>query len=81
MTDILIRNLHEEVETRIRERAAEHECSIEEEVHYILHEALNIGITDPRDLAEFTRELFAPVGGVELELPPRGPMRKLPNSS
>ena len=81
MTDITIRNLHEEVEQRIRERAAEHQWSFEEEIHNILHEALNIGITAPRDLAEFTRELFAPVGGVELRLPPRGPMRDLSDNS
>ena len=33
----------------------------------------------PQDLAAFTQACFAPVGGVELELPPRGPMREPPD--
>ena len=46
-----------------------------------LPEAVNGGRTGPRDLAKFTRECFAPLGGVELELPPRGPMREPPDFS
>jgi len=33
------------------------------------------------DLVTFTRECFKDIGGVELELPPRGKMRKTPNFS
>lgn len=46
-----------------------------------LPEAVNGGRTGPQDLAKFTRECFAPLGGVELELPPRGPMREPPDFS
>ena len=46
-----------------------------------LPEAVNGGRTGPRDLAKFTSECFAPLGGVELELPPRGPMREPPDFS
>ncbi len=81
MANITIRNLDDDVKTRLRVRAAEHHRSMEEEVRIILRDAVNGGGTVPRDLAKFTRECFAPLGGVELELPPRGPMREPPEFS
>ena len=33
----------------------------------------------PANLAEAIRARFAPLGGIELELPPREPMREPPN--
>ena len=76
MASITVRNLDDNVKTRLRMRAAEHHRSMEEEVRIILRDAVNGGRAGPRDLATFTRECFAPIGGVELELPPRGPMRE-----
>lgn len=73
--------LYEDVKTQLRVRAAEHHRSMEEEARIILRDAVNGGRTDPRDLAKFTRECFAPLGGVELELPSRGPMREPPDFS
>ena len=81
MASITIRNLDDDVKTRLRVRAAEHHRSMEEEVRIILHAAVNGGRSGPRDLAKFTRECFAPHGGVELELPPRGPLREPPDFS
>ena len=81
MASITIRNLDDEVKTRLRVRAAEHHRSMEEEVRVILRDVVNGGRTSPRDLARFTRECFAPFGGLELELPPRGPMREPPDFS
>ncbi len=81
MASITIRNLDDDVRTRLRVRAAEHSRSMEEEVRIILREAVSDGKDSPRDLAKFTRECFAPLGGVELELPPRGPMREPPDFS
>ena len=81
MASITIRNLDDEVKTRLRVRAAEHHRSMEEEVRVILRDVVNGGRTSPRDLAKFTRECFAPFGGLELELPPRGPMREPPDFS
>ena len=78
MATITIRNLDDDVKTRLRVRAAEHHRSMEEEVRIILRTAVNGGPTGPHDLAKFTRECFAPLGGVELELPARGPMREPP---
>ena len=81
MASITIRNLDDDVKTRLRVRAAEHHRSMEEEVRIILREAVTDGNAGLRDLAKFTRECFAPLGGVELELPPRGPMREPPDFS
>lgn len=71
MASITIRNLDEDVISRLRLRAAEHNRSMEEEVRIILREAVNCKKLVPRNLAEFTRECFAPLGGVRLELPAR----------
>ena len=82
MASITIRNLDDDVKTRLRVRAAEHHRSMEEEARLILRDAVNRDGTAPRDLAAFTRECFAPLGGVELELPPcRGPLRAPPDFS
>ena len=81
MASITIRNLDDDVKTRLRIRAAEHHRSMEEEVRVILRDVVNGGRAGPRLLATFTRQCFASLGGVELELPPRGPMREPPDSS
>ena len=82
MASITVRNLDDGVKTRLRVRAAEHRRSMEEEVRVILRNAVNGGGTGPANLAAFTRECFAPLGGVELELPPRrDPMREPPDFS
>ena len=81
MASITIRNLDDDVKTRLRVRAAEHHRSMEEEVRIILRETVSDKRIGPRDLARFTRECFSPLGGVELEIPPRGPMRQPPDFS
>ena len=50
---------------------------MEEEVRLILRDAVG-GEPEPENLADFIRECFAPYGGLDLELPPRGPMREPP---
>ena len=75
MASITIRNLDEGIKKRLRLQAAEHGRSIEEEVRFILCESVNAD-TEPQNLARFIRGCFAPAGGVELELPQRGPMRE-----
>ena len=77
MASITIRNLDDEVKARLRMRAAEHGRSMEEEARVILREAVGRE-PEPENLARFIRECFAPFGGVDLELPPRGPMREPP---
>ena len=54
---------------------------MEEEARIILREVVDGGKAGPGDLARFTRECFASLGGVELELPPRRPLREPPDFS
>lgn len=79
MEDILIFNLDDHVITKLHERATENHRSLEEEIHAILSDTISDTSFAPRNLAEFARECFAPLGGVELELPARGPMRNPPD--
>jgi len=54
---------------------------MEEEARAILKEGLSREWASSGNLAEDIRRLFAPLGGVELELPSRGPMREPPDFS
>ncbi len=78
MASITIRNLDDEVKTRLRVRAAEHHRSMEEEARLILREAVDRG-REARNLAEIARSHFGPDNGVDLELPPREPGREPPS--
>ena len=77
MASITIRNLDDEVKTRLRMQAAGNGRSMEEEARLILREAVHRK-TGPTNLASAIRARFAPLGGVELELPPREPAREPP---
>ena len=77
MASITIRNLDEEVKTRLRIRATENGRSMEEEARLILCEAV-APEREPENLARLIRNCFAPYGGVDLELPPREPVREPP---
>lgn len=79
MTSITIRNLEESTKRKLKVRAAMHGHSMEQEAREILKSALREKLQQqPKtgaDLVEAIRRRFAPLGGVELELPPREPMR------
>ena len=77
MASITIRNLDEDVKTRLRVRAAGKGRSMEEEVRLILRDAVGRK-QGSRNLAEAIRARIAPLGGVDLELPPREPAREPP---
>jgi plasmid stability protein len=51
---------------------------MEEEVRGILREAVANESQVSSNLAESIRALFRPFGGVELQIPPREPMREPP---
>ena len=77
MASITIRNLDDEVKRRLRVRAAEHGRSMEEEAREILRHG--VGQEKPaHNLAAAIRARLAPLGGVDLELPRREPMREPP---
>ena len=78
MASITVRNLEDSVKARLRMRAAERGRSMEEEVRVILRDAVR-SRTEPENLAQAIRARFAPLGGVELQLPPRDPMREPPD--
>ena len=78
MASITIRNLDDEVKTRLRVRVAEHHRSMEEEARLILREAVEQKQA-PRNLAGAILARITPFGGVDLELPSRVPMREPPS--
>lgn len=79
MASITIRNLEETTKRKLKIRAASHGRSMEQEVREILKSAL---LEKPQqkpktgaELVKRIREIFEPLGGVELEPFPREPMR------
>ena len=79
MASLTIRNIDDATKERLRVRAARHGRSMEEEVRTILKEASTADMP-PRNLAASIRARLAHLGGVELDLPPREPIRD-PNVS
>jgi plasmid stability protein len=72
MATLMIRNVDAVVKERLRLRAARHGRSMEAEARTILSEAVANDRDQPEpNLAEAIRRRFAPLGGVNLELPPR----------
>ena len=78
MASITIRNLDEDLKQRLRVRAAENGTSMEQEARDILRASLYRAIPKAGTLAEAIRRRFAPLGGVELKMPQRGPMPEPP---
>lgn len=78
MASITIRNLDEEVKTYLRERAAEHHRSMEEEVRLILRDAVGRP-ESPQNLVSAIRAGIAPLRSVDLKLSTREPRRESPS--
>jgi plasmid stability protein len=78
MANITIRNLDDRTKDRLRLRAAHHKRSMEEEARIILRAALEEEPKAARNLADAIAARFRPLGGVELALPPREPIREPP---
>ena len=71
MATLTIRNVDPELREALRVRAARHGRSMEAELREIVKVALGAEKTHPElNLAEAIRRRFAPLGGVDLELPP-----------
>jgi antitoxin FitA len=81
MSSITIRNLDDGVKRRLRLRAAEHNRSMEEEARDILRCALAQEASPSEHFVDKIRRRVEMFGGVELELPPRGPIREPPDFS
>jgi plasmid stability protein len=78
MASITIRNLDEETKARLRVRAAQHGRSMEEEARRLLRAALQDEVASKGNLGDAIRARFRRLGGVELRLPARGPIREPP---
>ena len=79
MASITIRNLDESTKTRLRVRAAQHGRSMEQEARTLLKSALrDEQAPAASSLAESIRARFRRLGGVELQLPRREPIREPP---
>jgi antitoxin FitA len=75
MASITIRKLPETTKRRLRIRAARNGRSMEQEARELLEAAL--ARTEPKseNLGELIHRRFAALGGVDLKIPPRGPIR------
>lgn len=78
MASITIRNLDDGLKQRLRLRAATHGRSMEDEARDILRSTLSAESRRPANLAETIRQRVAALGGVELEIAPREPIRDAP---
>jgi antitoxin FitA len=80
MDTITIPNLDDDLSRRLRVRAAQHGHSIEAEAFDILRAALTYNQRNPvtGNLGEAIRAIVEPVGGIELVLTPRQPVREPP---
>lgn len=78
MATLTIRSLEEETKRRLQVRAAAHGRSMEAEAREILRGALAAPSRPNLDLASAIRARVAPLGGFELEIPPREAPREPP---
>lgn len=76
MAAITIRNLNEETKRRLRQLAAQHGHSMEEEARRILNRAINH--VEGQGLGTLIVRQFAEIGGIELDLPTRSRVRPAP---
>ena len=67
MASLSIRKLDDETYVRLRDRAASHGLSMEEEARQILR----LAVAPPERLGDFFLRVFGPENGIDLELPPR----------
>jgi plasmid stability protein len=79
MASITIRNLDESLKSRLRNQAAAHGRSMENEARDILRSALTQQAPPSGNLAETIRARFAPLGGFDMPEVPRGAMREPPS--
>ena len=72
MATLTIRNLDEKVKRRLQVRAALNGRSLEAEVREVLSDLVASSPAAPgQGLGTAIHDLFAPLGGVELQVPPR----------
>ena len=70
MASITISNLEDEVMSRLSAQAERNGRSTEAEARAILRKAVEVE-PEPKNLAQFIHDCYAPLGGVKLDLPSR----------
>ena len=78
MATMTIRNIEDELKTRLRVQAASHGRSMEDEARDILRAALSSEPVRGASLVKAIRVRIAPTEGIELELPAREAIRTPP---
>ena len=80
MASILISDLDEMVHERLKQAAAAHDRTPEQEACAVLTAAISrpAASTPRENLADAARRLFGPEHGIELEIPPRGSRLRRP---
>ena len=79
MDRLIISNVDEDLRQSLQDRAGEHGHTIEEEAAGILRSALTAApLAVPGNLADAIRAIVEPLGGIELDIPPRSPGREPP---
>lgn len=79
MASITIRNFDDGLKSRLRIQAAIHGRSMEDEARDILRSVLSRHPQPAPNLAETIHRRFAALGGVELPVAPREPLREPPD--
>jgi plasmid stability protein len=72
-----IRDLDDRLKQKLRIQAAKNSRSMEEEARAILKAALSTDGGSARSLYKSIRERIEPLGGVEIEIAPREPIRPI----
>jgi plasmid stability protein len=78
MATLLIRNVDPLLHARLKARAAAHGRSMEEEARVILRESTGSEEEPTMNWVDAIRALVEPLGGIELQLPERTPLRDPP---
>ena len=78
MATLTIRKVDPKLKAKLRVRAARNARSMEEELRVILREAVAADSAPPGNLAAMIAKRFKRFGGVDLEVPPREPIREPP---
>jgi plasmid stability protein len=77
VASITIRDLDDRLKVRLRIRAARNNRSMEEEVRAILKSALTSEPGTSKSLVREIRARIEPLGGIEVSIPPREPLREV----
>lgn len=80
MSTMTIHDMDEDLQARLRLQADLHGHSMEEEARNILRAALAANAAEGRSLLDSIRARIEPLGGIELVLPQREPVRNPPDT-